>query len=118
MNFLKTFLKLTTWKRLLISIFMIIAAILSIVFGSVFYLSNHTHKSIEYGGGNSVLVQVKSDKKIDLNKTNEISRSISSRLTDGSGYNGIDIKTEAEGKILISKSTIYHKKNCFSLLMI
>ncbi|VEU64677.1 preprotein translocase subunit SecD [Mycoplasmopsis cynos] len=116
MNFLKTFLKLTTWKRLLISIFMIIAAILSIVFGSVFYLSNHTHKSIEYGGGNSVLVQVKSDKKIDLNKTNEISRSISSRLTDGSGYNGIDIKTEAEGKILISKSGHLSQKELFQFI--
>ncbi|WBP83853.1 protein translocase subunit SecDF [Mycoplasmopsis edwardii] len=83
---------------------MIIAAILSIAFGSAFYLGNNTNKSIDYAGGSRVLVQVKSDQKIDSQFTKEVNESLLSRLRDGSGLSGIKVTTQADGKLLVSKS--------------
>ncbi|MFV8470101.1 protein translocase subunit SecDF [Mycoplasma sp. VS509_3] len=99
------FLKLNNFKRLIISFITIVSAILAIVFGSVFYINKNVNKSIEYGGGIEVLVQVKKDgQNADKQLTEQVNRSLFERLTGGTGLNGITVSSEGEGKIRITKS--------------
>ncbi|MHA3828533.1 protein translocase subunit SecDF [Mycoplasma sp. Z1473D] len=99
------FLKLNNFKRFIISFITIVSAILAIVFGSVFYINKNINKSIEYGGGIEVLVQVKKDgQNADKALTEQVNKSLFERLTGGTGLNGITVSSEGDGKIRITKS--------------
>ncbi|WLP85345.1 protein translocase subunit SecDF [Mycoplasma seminis] len=101
----KKFLKLNNFKRLLISFITILSALLAIVFGSVFYIGKNVNKSIEYGGGIEVVVQVKKDgQQADAKLTEQVNKSLYERLTGGTGLNGITVSSEGDGKIRITKS--------------
>ncbi|MEA4134346.1 protein translocase subunit SecDF [Mycoplasma sp. 2704] len=98
------FFKLSNWKRIVISTITIISTILAIVFGSLFYIGKNVNKSIEYGGGIEVLVQVQKDKKnADNQLTNLVNTSLYNRL-NSTGLNGITVSSEGDGKIRITKS--------------
>ncbi|SJZ47181.1 protein translocase subunit SecDF [Mycoplasmopsis verecunda] len=101
----KKFLKLNNWKRFVIGFITIISAIIAIVLGSTLYISKNVNKSIEYGGGVEVLVQVKKDgKDADKQLTEQVNKSLFERLTGGTGLNGITVSSEGDGKIRITKS--------------
>lgn len=101
---LKSLLTLTNWKRLIISAITLIATVLAIVFGSVFFVSKNPNKSIEYGGGIEVLVQVKKDNKsADVELTNKVSDSLYDRLNAG-GLSNVNVSSEGDGKIRVTKS--------------
>lgn len=109
---LKQFFQLNNWKRWFILGFTSIVAILAIVFGSSFFVVKNVNKSIEYGGGVEVLVQVlNNDKKpLDASKednrnlVNTVSDSMHSRLSGGTGINGTKTSVEGDGKIRITKN--------------
>ncbi|EFF41452.1 putative protein-export membrane protein SecF [Mycoplasmopsis alligatoris A21JP2] len=83
----------------------LISTLLAIVFGSVFYVGKNPNRSIEYGGGIEVLVQVKKDNQnADKELTNKVSESLFERLTGGTGLTGTSVSSEGDGKIRISKS--------------
>lgn len=104
---IKKFFALTNWKRWLISAITIISTFLAITFGSVFFVSKNVNKSIDYGGGIEVRVQIKDSKtnqNADKTLTEQVNTSLFNRLTGGTGLNGISVSTEGDGKIRITKS--------------
>ncbi|VEU70981.1 protein translocase subunit SecDF [Mycoplasmopsis glycophila] len=109
----KKIFKINNFRRYLISFLTLSAAATSIVVGSKYYISQNVNKSIEYGGGVEVVVQAqtKDDKGQTVNAnselTNLINNSLYDRLTGGTGLNGINISTEGEGKLRITKSGDY-----------
>ncbi|WP_246051808.1 hypothetical protein [Mycoplasma nasistruthionis] len=104
-NRIKEFLKITNFKRFIIGFITIFSALMVIVFGSVFYVSKNVNKSLDYGGGIEVLIQVKQDQKnADKTLTEQVNKSLFNRLTGGTGLNGISISSEGDGKIRITKS--------------
>ncbi|QNM93332.1 protein translocase subunit SecDF [Mycoplasma sp. Pen4] len=104
-NKIAQFFKLNNWKRAIISFITIISALLAIVFGSVYYIGNNVNKSIDYGGGIEVLLQVKKDGKVaDPKLTEIVNKSLTERLTGGVSINGISVSSEGDGKIRITKS--------------
>ncbi|TNK94820.1 protein translocase subunit SecDF, partial [Mycoplasmopsis pullorum] len=89
---------------MIISAITLIATVLAIVFGSVFFVSKNPNKSIEYGGGIEVLVQVKKDNKsADVELTNKVSDSLYDRLNAG-GLSNVNVSSEGDGKIRVTKS--------------
>lgn len=102
---LKNLFVLSNWKRFLISAITIVSTFIVIVLGSVFYISKDVNKSIDYGGGIEVLVQVKKDdQNADKTLTEQVNKSLFDRLTGGTGLNGITISSEGDGKIRITKA--------------
>ncbi|WP_036437915.1 protein translocase subunit SecDF [Mycoplasmopsis gallinarum] len=96
---------ITNWKRITIAAITLIAAISSIVFGSLFYISKNINKSVEYGGGVEFLVQVKNEAgAVDDSFTDSVSKSIDERLTGGVAFNGTKVENQGEGKILITRN--------------
>ncbi|MDJ1646634.1 protein translocase subunit SecDF [Mycoplasma phocimorsus] len=112
--FFKSLFNMKNWKRWLIISITFILTILSIVFGSVFSVSKNINKSIEYGGGISVTVQVRNEDGSELDPKNEsnkelvqtISRSLQNRLTGGIGLNGITTTVDGNDKITVQKSGV------------
>ncbi|MEE3928497.1 protein translocase subunit SecDF [Mycoplasmopsis ciconiae] len=105
-NIFKKFFTLSNWKRIAITSVTLIGTIIAIFFGSAFYISNNPNKSIEYGGGIEVLVQVKdkNGQNADKNLTEQVSNSLSDRLTGGTGLTGTKVSSEGDGKIRITQS--------------
>lgn len=102
---LKNLFVLSNWKRFLISAITIVSTFIVIVLGSVFYISKDVNKSIDYGGGIEVLVQVKKDdQNADKTLTEQVNKSLFDRLTGGTGLNGITVSSEGDGKIRITKA--------------
>ncbi|MBN4084533.1 protein translocase subunit SecDF [Mycoplasma sp. CSL10166] len=105
MKYIKKLLSINNWKRFILNITTILIALLTIVFGSVFYIGKNVNKSIEYGGGIEVLIQVKQDGANANNElTEEVNKSLFNRLTGGTGLNGVSVYSEGDGKIRITKS--------------
>ncbi|WP_036452211.1 protein translocase subunit SecDF [Mycoplasma buteonis] len=110
---IKNMLKITNFKRFLISFVTIASAAVAITLGSTFYVSKNVNKSIEYGGGVEVVVQaqVKDDKNkvvnADKTLTELVNKSLYDRLTGGTGLNGVTVSTEGDGKLRITKSGTY-----------
>ncbi|UUD36470.1 protein translocase subunit SecDF [Mycoplasmopsis citelli] len=102
---IKEFFKLKNWKRILISVLTLGSAAITIGFGSKYYISQNVNKSIEYGGGLEVVVQVTSNgKNADKILTENVNKSLFDRLTGGTGLNGVSVSSEGDGKIRITKS--------------
>ncbi|AKF41141.1 preprotein translocase subunit SecD [Mycoplasmopsis canis] len=116
MKLLSKIFKLTSWKRLIISALILIAAILSIVFGSVFYLGKNINNSNNYSGGTKIVIGIKSNKKIDSSETLKISKSLSERLKESSGISGIAAEPYSSDKIIITKSGHLNDKDLESLI--
>ncbi|WP_027334016.1 protein translocase subunit SecDF [Mycoplasma elephantis] len=109
MNKFKKFFALNTFKRWVILSFTFIATIISIVFGGVFFVSKNINKSIEYGGGIQVIVQVTNKESANPNDVDKklvetVSESINNRLNGGNGLNGIKTTIGSDGKIKITKN--------------
>lgn len=105
MKRIKEFFKLKNWKRILISVLTLASAASAIGFGSKYYVSQNVNKSIEYGGGVEVVVQVSTNGKVaDDTLTENVNKFLSDRLSGGTGLNGVSVSTEGGGKIRITKS--------------
>ncbi|VEU77099.1 protein translocase subunit SecDF [Mycoplasmopsis columbina] len=105
-KFFKNLVSLSNWKRITIAVITLISAILTVVFGSLFYVSKNVNKSVEYGGGVEFLVQVTdqtSDKTTDK-FTQNVAGALSNRLTGGTEFNGTKVQTQGDGKILITRN--------------
>lgn len=111
-NLFKALFNMKNWKRWVIISLTFISTILLIVFSSVFSISKNINKSIEYGGGISVTVQVRNENGTTLDPNNEnnkqlvqtISKSLQNRLTGGIGLNGISTSVDGIDKISVQKS--------------
>ncbi|VEU78272.1 protein translocase subunit SecDF [Mycoplasmopsis columbinasalis] len=106
-NFFKNVFSPTNWKRVTIAVITLISAILAIVFGSTFYVSKNVNKSVEYGGGVEFLVQVKNldgTENVTQEFTNNVADQLDSRLTGGVAFNGVNVQTQNDGKITITKN--------------
>ncbi|UUM19634.1 protein translocase subunit SecDF [Mycoplasma sp. 1578d] len=105
MKRIKEFFKLKNWKRILISVLTLTSAAVTIGFGSKYYISQNVNKSIEYGGGVEVVVQVSSNgQNADKTLTENVNKFLFDRLTGGTGLNGVSVSSEGDGKIRITKS--------------
>ncbi|ADE19744.1 protein translocase subunit SecDF [Mycoplasma crocodyli] len=105
MKRIRDFFTWKNWKRIVILSITLISSVFAIVFGSVFYVAKNPNRSIEYGGGIEVLVQVKKDNQnADKTLTNKVSESLFERLTGGTGLTGTTVSSEGDGKIRITKS--------------
>ncbi|WP_434336804.1 protein translocase subunit SecDF [Mesomycoplasma conjunctivae] len=107
-NFFKSIFRLNTWKRIFVALFS--ASLLSIGIGFVanYYIAQNINRSIEYGGGAEVLVQVKTlDEKVPNNNiVKQADSAIFQRLTGGASLNGTSVFTEGGGRIRISRNKI------------
>ncbi|QZE12559.1 protein translocase subunit SecDF [Mycoplasma sp. Ms02] len=104
-NRIKKWFEMNNWKRILISLITIVGTFLAITFGSVFFISQNPNKSIEYGGGVEILVQVKKDnQEASQELTTKVSESLTQRLSGGTDLNGTKVSQEGDGKIRITKS--------------
>ncbi|WP_416322816.1 hypothetical protein O7983_000317 [Mycoplasmopsis felis] len=91
--------------RIIFSFFMIISAILSIVFGSFFYLNNNVKTSSDYGNGIKIVAQSKvNSENSTLELTEKINKSIQRRIL------GTDVKTLSPGFLEIQKSGQFSEK--------
>ncbi|RIV16760.1 protein translocase subunit SecDF [Mycoplasmopsis gallopavonis] len=112
-KWIKNIFKLNNFKRYLISFITIASAGFAIFAGSNYYISKNVNKSIEYAGGVEVVVQaqVKDEKgkieNADSSLIELINQSLYNRLTGGTGLNGINVSTEGDGKLRITKSGNY-----------
>ncbi|UUD37180.1 bifunctional preprotein translocase subunit SecD/SecF [Mycoplasmopsis californica] len=109
MNKIKKFFSLNSWKRWVILSLTFITTIISIVFGSVFFVSKNINKSIEYGGGIQAIVQVVNKESanpedVDPALVETVSESINTRLNGGNGLNGIKTTIGSDGKIRVTKN--------------
>ncbi|MBG0730622.1 protein translocase subunit SecDF [Mycoplasma sp. 'Moose RK'] len=103
---------MSTWKRFFL-VFLGFSLLGSgIFFVSSHYISRNINRSIEYGGGAEVLVQVKTlDGKIPPTKViNEADAAIFQRLTGGANLDGTSVSTEGEGRIRISRNKITNNR--------
>ncbi|MGZ9413186.1 protein translocase subunit SecDF [Mycoplasma sp. Z386] len=108
-KFFRNIFSAKNWKRWFIAFFTFSTVIVSITLGSKYYISKNINKSIEYGGGAEVLVQVTSEDKnkpIDNETIKRADQAIFNRLTGGVGLNGTQVAIEGEGRIRISRSGI------------
>lgn len=103
MRFLNSIFKLTSWKRIAISSLLLIAGILSIIFGGLFYFNGNINKTYEYNPGTKIVVKVKKEDSDPIDNL-KISKSINDRLVDGFGYTGIKVEPYSDDKVIISKS--------------
>ncbi|WP_027121032.1 protein translocase subunit SecDF [Mycoplasma leonicaptivi] len=112
MKIIRKFFILNNWKRLLISVFMVIATILSIIFGSVFYLSENNKKSIDYGSGIKVVVKAEQNNSsiTDSDKTSEISNSLFQRLSGSSSISDVKVISHNNGTYEIIKNGDFDDK--------
>ncbi|MCU9939078.1 hypothetical protein NW739_00730 [Mycoplasmopsis felis] len=91
--------------RIIFSFFMIISAILSIIFGSFFYLNNNVKTSSDYGNGIKIVAQSKvNSENSTLELTEKINKSIQRRIL------GTDVKTLSPGFLEIQKSGEFSEK--------
>ncbi|UWD34348.1 protein translocase subunit SecDF [Mesomycoplasma molare] len=106
-SFFKKIFSPKNWKRWFIAFFTFSSVISIITLGSNFYVSKNINKSIEYGGGAEVLVQVTTDEnEVSSEIIKRADQSIFNRLTGGSGLNGTQVSIEGDARIRISKSGI------------
>ncbi|WP_033160801.1 protein translocase subunit SecDF [[Mycoplasma] collis] len=110
-TFIKNIFRAKNWKRWLILFFTFSFAIISISFGSKYYISQNINKSIEYGGGAEVLIQVTDSEKSETNKIDDaklkrIDKATFERLSGSAGLNGTRVSNEGDGKIRVSRSGI------------
>lgn len=100
----RNFFTLNNWKRIIILGITLITTLIAIIFGSFFYVGAEPKKSIEYGGGIEVLVQVqKNNQNADKELTDTVSNSLFQRLS-GTGLTGTNITSEGDGKIRVAQS--------------
>ncbi|MCU9937092.1 hypothetical protein NW731_00810 [Mycoplasmopsis felis] len=91
--------------RIIFSFFMIISAILSIVFGSFFYLNNNVKTSSDYGNGIKIVAQSKvNSENSTLELTEKINKSIQRRIL------GTDVKTLSPVFLKYKKVVSFLKK--------
>ncbi|VEU59805.1 protein translocase subunit SecDF [Mesomycoplasma neurolyticum] len=110
-RFLSKIFSPKNWKRWLILFFTFSFAFTSIFLGSNYYVSKNINKSIEYGGGAEVLIQVVDSKtndktKISDEKLSRVDKAIFERLAGDGGLNGTQVSIEGEGRIRVSRSGI------------
>ncbi|UIF67276.1 protein translocase subunit SecDF [Mesomycoplasma hyopneumoniae] len=111
-TFFAKLFSLNSWKRFFLA-FLTFALLGSGIFlVSNFYISKNINRSIEYGGGAEVLVQVKTlDGKIPSSKVvKEADAAIFQRLTGGANLSGTSVFTEGEGRIRISRNKISNNR--------
>ncbi|WDV48784.1 protein translocase subunit SecDF [Mesomycoplasma ovipneumoniae] len=111
-SFFARLFSLNSWKRFFLA-FLTFSFLGSGVFlVSNYYISQNINRSIEYGGGAEVLVQVKTlDGKIPSSKVvQEADSAIFQRLTGGANLNGTNVFTEGEGRIRISRNKISNNR--------
>ena len=94
---MKKFRILKNWKRLFILGFTLIATILVVVFGSVFYVSKNVKKGIEYGGGEEYVVSINANGKDSSKIATDVAQSIYERV-DALGVKGVQVDPEFQGK--------------------
>lgn len=111
-SFFAKLFSLNGWKRLFLAFLTFALLVSGIFLISNFYISKNINRSIEYGGGAEVLVQVKTlDGKIPSSKVvNEADTAIFHRLTGGTNLNGTSVFTEGEGRIRISRNKISNNR--------
>ncbi|WGI36398.1 protein translocase subunit SecDF [Mesomycoplasma lagogenitalium] len=96
------------WKRWLIAFFTFSSVLVTITLGSKYYISKNANKSIEYGGGAELLVEVKTNND-QLNKEiiEKADTETFDRLTGGTGLSGTQVNIQGDGKIKISQNGIH-----------
>lgn len=111
-TFLRKLFTLNNWKRWFIAFLSFFTIVFVISFTSQQYISKNINKSIEYGGGAEVLVQVKTldNKAPSQSLVRTADEEIFTRLTGGSGLNGTSVSIEGEGRIRISRNNITDNK--------
>ncbi|QJB71455.1 protein translocase subunit SecDF [Mycoplasma sp. 1654_15] len=117
-NFFKKLFTLNNWKRWFIAFLSFFTIVFVISYTSQQYISKNINKSIEYGGGAEVLVQVKTldDKVPNKNTVKNADQEIFTRLTGGSGLNGTSVSIEGEGRIRISRNNITDNRKLESFI--
>ncbi|AJR12011.1 bifunctional preprotein translocase subunit SecD/SecF [Mesomycoplasma dispar] len=111
-TFFAKLFSLNSWKRFFLAFLTFSLLGSGIFLVSNYYISRNINRSIEYGGGAEVLVQVKTlDGKIPSAKVvNEADAAIFQRLTGGANLNGTSVFTEGEGRIRISRNKISNNR--------
>ncbi|AFX74096.1 Protein-export membrane protein secD [Mesomycoplasma hyorhinis SK76] len=111
-TFLRKLFTLNNWKRWFIAFLSFFTIVFVISYTSQQYISKNINKSIEYGGGAEVLVQVKTldNKAPSQSLVRTADEEIFTRLTGGSGLNGTSVSIEGEGRIRISRNNITDNK--------
>ena len=92
--------KIKKFRRLIILGVTILSAILAVIFGSIFFLSKNSKKSIEYSGGAEYVVKIEvlNDKNgVEAKKiSTDVAESIYERLNPD-GLSNITVETEENG---------------------